>query len=94
MSKLFSQSFKTTTELNKEYKSLRLQLIKGLNLDGNVRFSTGCFMLEMYDENSQLSIDAKHWLPYTSDKATMKDRLSRNKYNLFRLATAPLENMK
>lgn len=88
MSKLFSQSFKTTTELNKEYKLLRTQLIKSLNLDGNVRFSPRCFTLEMYDENSQ------RWLPYTSDKATMKDRLNRNQYNLFRLATAPLENMK
>lgn len=94
MTKLFSQSFKTTTELNKEYKLLRTQLIKSLNLDGDVRFSPRCFTLEMYDENSQLLIDSQHWLPYTSDKATMKDRLNRNQYNLFRLATAPLENMK
>lgn len=88
MNKLFSGTFKTTREFNKEYKFLRAQLIKSLNLDGDVRFSPRCFMLEMYDENSQ------HWLPYTSDKATMKDRLDRNQYNLFRLATAPLENMK
>lgn len=94
MSKLFSQSFKTTTGLNKEYKLLRIQLIKALNLKDNVRFLPACFMLEMYDENSQTDTNAKHWLPYTSDKATMKDRLSRNQYNLFRLATAPLESMK
>ena len=94
MSKLYSQSFKTTTGLNKEYKLLRAQLIKALNLEGNVRFLPACFTLEMYDENSQTDINAKHWLPYTSDKATMKDRLNRNQYNLFRLVTAPLENMK
>lgn len=88
MNKLFSGTFKTTREFNKEYKFLRAQLIKGLNLDGDVRFSPRCFTLETYDENS------KRWLPYTSDKATMKDRLNRNQYNLFRLATAPLENMK
>ena len=94
MSKLFSQSFKTTTGLNKEYKLLRAQLIKALNLKDNVRFLPACFILEMYDENSQTDINAKHWLPYTSDKDTMKDRLNHNQYNLFRLATAPLGNMK
>ena len=88
MTKLFSQSFKATAGLNKEYTLLRKQLIKALGLTGNVRFAPSCFILEMYDENSQ------HWLPYTSDKATMKDRLNRNQYNLFRLATASLENMK
>lgn len=94
MSKLYSQSFKTTTGLNKEYKLLRAQLIEALNLEGNVRFSPACFTLEMYDEGSQADINARHWLPYTSDKDTMRDRLSRNQHNLFRLATAPLENMK
>lgn len=95
MTKLYSDNFQTTTGLNKAYKQLRAQLIKALGLTGSVRFSPECFTLEvLYTEAKQNNEPIEKWLPYTSDKATMQDRLNYNKGNQFRLSTAPLENMK
>lgn len=97
--KLYSDSFKDIKGLNHEYKYLRKQLIKNMNYPQNVRFAPACFVLETYYEDGKPRTAEEcrtrnPWLPYTSDKGTMRDRLRNNTQGLFRLATIDTESLK